>query len=165
MKPDSADSAMEGSSVQDRVAMRKILLEEGYVDIQFVQLEQLVDNECPDFAQEVMVMYIEDSAKFVRNIERWLEEVPVNFVELDKALHQLKGSSASIGANRVRIQVNRMRDLCKENNAESCKEALKDLKRERLELKDKMENYFQLPKVAAPSSSAGTQSITGGVAP
>ncbi|KAI4377085.1 hypothetical protein MLD38_014771 [Melastoma candidum] len=157
--------AMAGSSVQDRDAMRKILLDEGYVDNQFVQLEQLVDNECPNFAQEVMVMYIEDSAKFVQNIERWLEEVPVNFVELDKALHQLKGSSASVGANRVRIQVNRMRDLGKENNAESCKEALKDLKRERAELKDKMENYFKLPKVAAPSPSAGTPSITGGVAP
>lgn len=42
---------------------------QGYLDEQFLQLEDLQDEANPNFVEEVVKLFFSDSARFIRNIE------------------------------------------------------------------------------------------------
>lgn len=46
-----------------------ILVFQGYLDEQFLQLEDLQDEANPNFVEEVVKLFYTDSARFIRNIE------------------------------------------------------------------------------------------------
>lgn len=45
---------------------------QGYLDEQFVQLEELQDDANPNFVEEVVTLYYRDSARLVTSIEQAL---------------------------------------------------------------------------------------------
>ncbi|KAI4377084.1 hypothetical protein MLD38_014770 [Melastoma candidum] len=148
---------MKNNSVHDEATVtRQMLLDQGYLDNYFMQLEQIEASGNPNFVRYIFNLYFEDTEKYIHTVERCLEMSLPNSDDVDGALYRLKGSSASIGANKVKIEVNRLRAMCKEKDAETerCKELLQNLKRERAILKEKMDNYFQLLKSAEPEPSA-----------
>ncbi|GFY97086.1 hydroxyproline-rich glycoprotein family protein [Actinidia rufa] len=87
-------SATERSQMYRQLAnMRKALFDQGFLDEQFVQLEELQDDANPNFVEEIVTLFYRDSTRLIHNIEQPLEKSPLDFTKLDSYMHQLKGST------------------------------------------------------------------------
>ncbi|KAI5651236.1 hypothetical protein M9H77_37241 [Catharanthus roseus] len=135
-------------------AMRRALFDQGYLDDQFIQLEELQDDANPNFVEEVVTLFYRESTRSIQNIEHALETTPYDFVKLDNYMHQFRGSSSSIGAKKVRYECTQFRDYCKARNAEGCRRSFHQLKREYSTLRKKLEAYFQFARQTGPSETA-----------
>ncbi|KAK7392379.1 hypothetical protein VNO78_20816 [Psophocarpus tetragonolobus] len=120
------------------------MFHEGFLDDQFSQLQKLQDESTPDFVTEVMNMFFDDSEKLLKNMARCLEQVPADFQQLDAHAHQYKGSSASIGAARVKSVCATFRTFCEAKNLEGCVRCLQHLQSEYSQLKINLQHLYQL---------------------
>ncbi|KAL0429866.1 UNVERIFIED_CONTAM: Histidine-containing phosphotransfer protein 4 [Sesamum radiatum] len=134
--------------------MKQSLFDQGYLDEQFVQLEELQDDANPNFVEEVVTSYYRDSARLLLNIEQALERKPLDFTKLDNYMHQFKGSSSSIGAKKVKFECTQFREHCRAGNGEGCKRTFQQLKKEYAILRNKLEVYFQFARQAGPVNKA-----------
>ncbi|KAK2986576.1 hypothetical protein RJ640_001705, partial [Escallonia rubra] len=110
---------------------------------QFVQLEKLEELDSPNFVEEVLTIYFDESAKLITDVEQELNKTPKDFLLMERILHQFKGSSASVGANKVTAAINHLRGCLKERNLELSNAAFQQMKREQDNLKNKLEAYFE----------------------
>ncbi|XP_019704407.1 pseudo histidine-containing phosphotransfer protein 2 isoform X1 [Elaeis guineensis] len=146
---------MEHSSLQRQVAYgKKSLVDQGYLDEQFYELEELEDEASPNFVEEVVTLFFCDSSRLVANIEQALEKCPQDFRRLGSLAHQLKDSTTSIGALRVKNECTRFREYCDEENLQGCQGSFQKVKREHAILKQKLEAYFQLLRQTGPAARA-----------
>ncbi|KAJ0015228.1 hypothetical protein Pint_19931 [Pistacia integerrima] len=99
------------------------LFNEGILDDQFTQLQQLQDESNPDFVVEVVSLFFKDS-------ERLFDELAKTF----------------IGAQRVQRVCILFRNYCEVRNIEECLKCLQQLKREYYFVKNKLETLFKLEK-------------------
>ncbi|KAF6138694.1 hypothetical protein GIB67_009888 [Kingdonia uniflora] len=120
------------------------LFREGYLDDQFTQLQQLQDESNPDFVFEVVTLFFEDSQRLINELGEALDQQNVDFKKVDAHVHQLKGSSSSIGAQRVKNVCVIFRNYCEERNTERCMRCLQQLKHENSLVKTKLETLFRL---------------------
>ncbi|XP_058074175.1 histidine-containing phosphotransfer protein 4-like [Magnolia sinica] len=134
--------------------IKKSLFEQGYLDGQFLQLEELQDDTNPNFVEEVVTLFFKDSAKFIANIEAAVEKTPLDFKKLDAYMHKFKGSSSSIGALRVKNECTLFREYCQQGNGEGCLKTFQQIKKEHATLRKKLETYFQLLRQAGPYETA-----------
>ncbi|KAL0441482.1 UNVERIFIED_CONTAM: Histidine-containing phosphotransfer protein 4 [Sesamum radiatum] len=111
--------------------MKQSLFDQGYLDEQFIQLEELQDDANPNFVEEVVTLYYRDSARLIHNIDQ-----------------------AFIGAKKVKIECTQFREYCRTGNAEGCKKTFQQLKKEYATLKKKLEVYFQVARQAGPVEKA-----------
>ncbi|GMY34363.1 histidine-containing phosphotransfer protein 4-like [Fagus crenata] len=110
---------MESSQLLRQVALkRQSLFDEGFLDEQFIQLEELQDHSNPNFAEEVVTTYYQDTSRLILNIEQELERRPLDFGKLDGYMYQFKGSSTSFGAKKIKAECTLFREYCKEGNGE-----------------------------------------------
>ncbi|GMN37133.1 hypothetical protein TIFTF001_006577 [Ficus carica] len=85
---------MERNQLRRQIAvMRQSLFDQGFLDEQFVQLEELQDDANPNFVEEIATLYYRDSSRLIHNLDQALEKSPLDFNKLDNYMHQLKGSS------------------------------------------------------------------------
>ncbi|KAI4342798.1 hypothetical protein MLD38_027378 [Melastoma candidum] len=124
----------------------KSLFNDGTLDAQFSQLQQLQDEGNPDFVVEVVTLFFGDSEKLLGDLSSALEQPDVDFRKVDAYVHQLKGSSSSIGAQRVKNACITFRSLCEEQNIPACLRCLQLVKQEYLYAKNKLETLFKLEK-------------------
>ncbi|KAL0391066.1 UNVERIFIED_CONTAM: Histidine-containing phosphotransfer protein 5 [Sesamum calycinum] len=87
---------------------------------EFAQLQKLQDESNPDFVVEVVSLFFDDSEKLVKNLAVALEQQIVDYKQVDANVHQLKGSSSSIGAKRVKDVCVAFRSFCEAENHEGC---------------------------------------------
>ncbi|XLT84195.1 hypothetical protein HN873_005948 [Arachis hypogaea] len=120
------------------------MLREGFLDDQFSQLQKLQDESSPDFVIEVVKMFFDDSEKLLNNMTRALGQVPVDFKQVDAHVHQYKGSSASVGAARVKNVCATFRNFCETQNLEGCVRCLQQLQNEYSLLKNNLQYLFRL---------------------
>ncbi|KAM3760169.1 hypothetical protein ACB098_01G173700 [Castanea mollissima] len=140
---------MESDLLRQQISnMRQSLFVEEIHEYQFLQLEQLQDNENPNFLQEIMTLYFRESPKTIAIIDQAFREEHFNFPGMHKYLHQLKGSSASIGANKVTKEINQALECFKGGDIQGCKAAVQRLKQEHNILRNRLESYFQLLRQA-----------------
>ncbi|KAH9613453.1 hypothetical protein KSS87_007809, partial [Heliosperma pusillum] len=92
------------------------LYREGYLDDQFTQLQKLADESSPDFVDDIVTLFFQDSDKLIENLARALEQHVVDFNQVSNHAHQLKGSSSSVGANKVKNICAMFRGYCEEKN-------------------------------------------------
>ncbi|XP_010915447.1 pseudo histidine-containing phosphotransfer protein 2 isoform X2 [Elaeis guineensis] len=127
---------MEYSNLRRQAAyMKKSLFDQGYLDEQFYQLEELQDDVSPNFVEEVVTLFFRDSARLISNIEQALDKCPQEFSKLNAYVHQLKGSSSR------------------------CLKSFQKMKREHAVLRQKLESYFQLLRQVGPAEKATRPSM------
>ncbi|XP_009786497.1 histidine-containing phosphotransfer protein 1-like [Nicotiana sylvestris] len=120
------------------------LYREGFLDDQFLQLQKLQDESNPDFVVEVVSLFFEDSEKLLNNLAMALQQQVVDYKQVDAHVHQFKGSSSSIGAQRVKNACVAFRNFCEEKNLEGCMQCLQHAKHEYFLVKNKLETLFRL---------------------
>ncbi|KAF5739505.1 putative Histidine-containing phosphotransfer protein [Tripterygium wilfordii] len=120
------------------------LFKEGFLDDQFNQLQQLQDESNPNFVVEVVSLFFQDSERLLNELTRALEQRSVDFKRVDAQIHQLKGSSSSIGAQRVQRVCIAFRNFCDEQKIEGCITCLEQVKQEYSLLKNKLETLFKV---------------------
>lgn len=130
------------------------LFREGFLDGQFSQLQQLQDESNPDFVVEVVSLFFEDSEKLLNDLTRALDQQNTDFKKVDAHVHQLKGSSSSIGAQRVKDACVTFRNFCEEQNIEACLRCLHEVKQEYLLVKNKLETLFRLEQQIVAAGGA-----------
>ncbi|ONK69767.1 uncharacterized protein A4U43_C05F26500 [Asparagus officinalis] len=146
---------MDYSNLQRKAAyLRKSLFDQGYLDEQFDQLEELQDEVNPNFVEEVVTLFFKDSSRLLNNIDQALEKSPNDFRKLDTYMHQLQGSTSSIGAFRVKRECTLFREYCDKENIEGCVKSFQKVKREHAVLRQKLEAYFQLLRQTGPVERA-----------
>ncbi|KAJ0266996.1 Signal transduction histidine kinase [Hirschfeldia incana] len=88
---------------------------------QFTELKSLQDDGSPDFVAEVLSLFFDDCVKLVCNMARALDQTrTVDFGQVGASVHQLKGSSSSVGAKRVKGLCINFKELCEAKNYEGC---------------------------------------------
>ncbi|ESR32974.1 hypothetical protein CICLE_v10006135mg [Citrus x clementina] len=146
---------MEVGQMQRRLLeYTKSLFMEGVLDNQFLQLQQLQDESNPDFVAEVVSLFFADSERLVNDLTRVLDQPTIDFKMVDSHVHQLKGSSSSIGAERIKNACVAFRNFCEEQNIEGCMSCLQQVKQEYCLVKNKLETLFRMEQqiVAAGGS-------------
>ncbi|XXG45868.1 hypothetical protein AAC387_Pa02g0835 [Persea americana] len=134
--------------------MKNWLIEQGFLDEQFLQLEELQDDVNPNFVEEVVALYFKDSSRMMINIDAALERSPLDFSKLETFMHQFKGSSSSIGAKKVKNECSLFREYCEQGNRDGCLRTFQQVKKEHAILRKKLESYFQLARQAGPLQAA-----------
>ncbi|KDP40053.1 hypothetical protein JCGZ_02051 [Jatropha curcas] len=136
------------------VEYTKSLFREGFLDGQFTQLQLLQDESNADFVVEVVSLFFEDSERLLNDLTRAIDQQSVDFKRIDAHVHQLKGSSSSIGAQRVKNACIAFRNFCEEQNIEACLKCLQQVKQEYYLVKNKLEALIRLEQqiVAAGGS-------------
>ncbi|EOY11264.1 Histidine-containing phosphotransfer protein 1 isoform 2 [Theobroma cacao] len=126
------------------VDYRASLYHEAFLDEQFTQLQELQDENNPDFVVEVVSLFFEDSERLLNELAKALEQQSIDFKRVDAHVHQLKGSSSSIGAQRVQKVCITFRNYCEEQNVEGCLKCLQQVKHEYSLVKTKLETMFKI---------------------
>lgn len=136
------------------VEYTKSLFMEGVLDNQFLQLQQLQDESNPDFVVEVVSLFFDDSDRLINDLTMALDQPNIDFKTVDSHVHQLKGSSSSIGAERIKNVCIAFRNFCEEQNIEGCMRCLQQVKQEYCLVKNKLETLFRMEQqiVAAGGS-------------
>ncbi|MED6159597.1 peroxiredoxin type-2 [Stylosanthes scabra] len=122
------------------------LFKEGFLDDQFNQLQQLQDESNPEFVVEVVTLFFEDAERLLNELSKSLEQESIHFRRVDAHVHQLKGSSSSIGAQRVQRVCIAFRNFCEQQNVEGCLKSLQEIKQEYSLVKTKLETLFKMEK-------------------
>ncbi|CAL9153993.1 unnamed protein product [Musa hybrid cultivar] len=117
---------------------------EGLLDQQFQQLQMLQDASSPGFVAEVITLFCEDAERILTELTKLVDQAVVEFQKVDAYVHQLKGSSSSVGAQNVKLACIQFRQFCEENNKDGCLNALNVVKHHYYLLRNKFDTMLQV---------------------
>ncbi|XP_061372073.1 histidine-containing phosphotransfer protein 3-like isoform X2 [Gastrolobium bilobum] len=120
------------------------MFQQGFLDDQFSQLYKLQDETSPNFVIDVVTLFFDDSENLLKNMARAIEQIPVDFQQVYDPVHQYKGSSASVGAARVKNVCTTFRNFCEAKNLEGCVRCLQQLQLEYSQLKKNLQYLLLL---------------------
>ncbi|KAL6646364.1 hypothetical protein ACP70R_017972 [Stipagrostis hirtigluma subsp. patula] len=115
----------------------------GLLDEQFHQLKNLQDPSTPDFVSEVIALFCDDGVQIIDELAKLLEQPTVDFDMVDSFVHQLKGSSASVGALKVKNTCIQFREFCKQKSRDGCIMTLDSARTEFYDVRSKFQTMLQ----------------------
>ncbi|XP_002533548.2 histidine-containing phosphotransfer protein 2 [Ricinus communis] len=122
------------------------MFDEGMLDSQFAQIQALQDESNPNFIAEVITSFCTDAERIITELSKNMTQQNVNFSNLESCVHQLKGSSSSIGAQRLKLACADLQQAFDDQNKAGCLQALNIITREYFLLRGKFETLIQLEK-------------------
>ncbi|BAF25875.1 histidine-containing phosphotransfer protein 2 [Oryza sativa Japonica Group] len=137
---------MAAAALRDQLtALLSSMFSQGLVDEQFQQLQMLQDEGgTPGFVSEVVTLFCDDADRIINEIATLLEQPVVNFDKVDAYVHQLKGSSASVGAQKVKFTCMQFRQFCQDKSRDGCLMALAVVRNDFYDLRNKFQTMLQL---------------------
>ncbi|KAF7846778.1 hypothetical protein BT93_L3760 [Corymbia citriodora subsp. variegata] len=141
-------------------------MEVGQMQRRFVEFTKSLFMELrgrmtPDFVVEVVSLFFQDSKKLLNDLTSALEQRDVDFKKVDAHVHQLKGSSSNIGAQRVKNACFVLCNFCEDQNLGGCMRCLQQVKQEFYLAKNKFETLFTMERqIVAASDSIPAMEIT-----
>ncbi|RAL42133.1 hypothetical protein DM860_011916 [Cuscuta australis] len=127
------------------VGFMNSLYSEGFLDDQFLQLQKLQDETNPDFVVEVVSLFFKDSEILLQKMANCFQQQFVDFEQVDAHVHQLKGSSSSIGAQRVKNACISFAKQC-EKSPDRYMRCLLQLNREYIDVRNKLQALITLER-------------------
>ncbi|VAI52785.1 unnamed protein product [Triticum turgidum subsp. durum] len=88
----------------------------GLLDDQFQELQMLQEGSAPDFIDNVVTLFCEDGEHIIGEIAKLLDKPCVDYHKVSRFVHELKGSSACIGAQRVKNSCIQFQQCCQEKS-------------------------------------------------
>uniref|UniRef100_A0ACD6ALA2 Uncharacterized protein n=1 Tax=Avena sativa TaxID=4498 RepID=A0ACD6ALA2_AVESA len=128
---------MAASTLRDAA----ILLDAGLLDDNFKQLQEIVDDK---FLVDVITLFCKDGERIIGELAKQLEKTCVDFNKTVDFVHQLRGSSATVGARRVNNNCNQLHEFCREKSRDGCLKTLDALKNNFYDLRSKFQTMIQL---------------------
>ncbi|XP_050222246.1 histidine-containing phosphotransfer protein 1-like [Mercurialis annua] len=131
---------------------------QGILDNHFDQILEIATPENPRFMLEVMMVFLNDADHCVSELNRLLNiEAAVDYGLVINYCHQLKGSTASIGARLVAIACRELRIATNEMatnemNKDRCLEAFGKLKDAYQILKNSLNIIIQIERTIVANS-------------
>ncbi|KAJ8754163.1 hypothetical protein K2173_002062 [Erythroxylum novogranatense] len=122
------------------------MLEEGMLDSQFAQVQALQDESNPCFITEVITSFCNDAERIVIELNKYMSHQTLDFAKLESFVHQLKGSSSSIGAKRLKLACTDLLQASDDRNKNGCLQALNAITREYCLLRNKFDTIIQLER-------------------
>ena len=117
----------------------------GMVDEQFRQLQSLQEGgSASGFVAEVATLFIDDADRIIADIAALLDQPVVDFDKVDAHVHQLKGSSSSVGAQKVKLACMHFRQFYEAKSKEGCLMALALVRSEFCDVRNKFQTMMQL---------------------
>ncbi|KAF7082109.1 hypothetical protein CFC21_085989 [Triticum aestivum] len=96
----------------------------GLLDDQFQELQMLQEGSAPDFIDNVVTLFCEDGEHIIGEIAKLLDKPCVDYHKVSRFVHELKGSSACIGAQRVKNSCIQFQQCCQEKSRDGCLNSL-----------------------------------------
>ncbi|KAG8647072.1 histidine-containing phosphotransfer protein 2 [Manihot esculenta] len=122
------------------------MFDEGLLDGQFAQIQALQDEANPNFIAEVITSFCTDAERIITELNNYMTQPNVDFSKLESCVHQLKGSSSSIGAQRLKLACADLQQAFNEKDKGRCLQALNIITREYCNLGRKFKTLIQLEK-------------------
>ncbi|XP_037443290.1 histidine-containing phosphotransfer protein 1-like isoform X2 [Triticum dicoccoides] len=116
----------------------------GLLDDQFQELQMLQEGSAPDFIVKVVSLFCEDGERIIGEIAKLLDKPCVDYDKVGGFVHQLKGSSASLGAQRVKNSCIQFQQCCQEKSRDGCLNSLQSVRN----------NFYDLCSMFKPHASA-----------
>ncbi|KAI4998813.1 hypothetical protein ZWY2020_054155 [Hordeum vulgare] len=124
----------------------------GVVDAYFQELQALDEGSAaPGYVAEVIDIFLNDGDSILRDIDGLLNQplAEVDFHKVDAMVQQLKGSSSTVGAKKVKLACMDFQQFYTAKNKKQCLMALAVLKSDFCELRNKLQTLMQLEQQVA----------------
>ncbi|OVA05967.1 Signal transduction histidine kinase [Macleaya cordata] len=143
---------------QELVRFLARMYNEGVLDRQFEDLRALQEVDNPGFVADLLTLFCDDNERVMRELDRLARPV-LDFPRVDAYVHQLKGSSMSVGAKQVKIGCAEFRQAAERNDEPGCIRALVTIKREFYRAKSTFQRIIELERsIIALQPPQGPQS-------
>ncbi|XP_060209840.1 pseudo histidine-containing phosphotransfer protein 2-like isoform X2 [Lycium barbarum] len=130
--------------------LRQLLFDEEILNRRFVELEWL-ENDAEGFLEDVYGEYFRDAAKILRLMGAEMKQRPYHIPEIKRLLNRFKKKTISIGAVKVKHQINCMWQNLKRGDFEALTSVFEGIKRENELVQFRLESYFKVRKQGPPA--------------
>ncbi|KAI4992824.1 histidine-containing phosphotransfer protein 2-like [Hordeum vulgare subsp. vulgare] len=125
----------------------------GAVDAYFQQLQSMDEGSAATgFVAEVVNIFLNDADRILNNIDGLLNQPAVDFYKVDALVHQLIGSSSTVGAKKVKLACMHFRQFYVAQSKERCHMSLALLRSEFSDVRNKLQTMLQLERQIAALS-------------
>ncbi|KAM3317355.1 hypothetical protein ACQJBY_035159 [Aegilops geniculata] len=117
----------------------------GLLDDQFQELQMLQEGSAPDFIDKVVTLFCEDGERIIGEIAKLLDKPCLDYHKVSRFVLELKGSSACIGAQRVKNSCIQFHQCCQEKSRDGCLNSLDSVRND----------FYDVCSMFKPHASAG----------
>ncbi|XP_058008049.1 histidine-containing phosphotransfer protein 2-like [Hevea brasiliensis] len=118
--------------------------QEGIVDHHFKLARSLKEEISPFFFAELIPTYCSDARITIKELTDTLEQLEVDYYQLDELCLKLKGGTSCLGACRMARACAEFRRAIDEKSKDGCVTALSMIKQEFLILQDNLDNILEV---------------------
>ncbi|XP_051208612.2 histidine-containing phosphotransfer protein 1-like [Lolium perenne] len=116
----------------------------GLLDDQFRQLHMLHEGSSPDFIIEIITLFCKEGEWIINDLAKLLNKPFVDFNKVNTLLYRLQGSSATVGAQRVKDTCIQFHKFCEDNTRYGCLDTLDVVRNDFYDLRSKFQIMVQL---------------------
>ncbi|XP_062171348.1 histidine-containing phosphotransfer protein 1-like [Alnus glutinosa] len=128
---------MEGANLRQQLKNHiQSMKDQGILDDHFDHVQKLQTEVNPCFLLDIVTVFCQDAENSIAELTKYLDEPAVDYAKVTAFVHQLKGSSSSVGGNRMALACRELRRASEDNKKEECLQALDKINREYNTLRD-----------------------------